>query len=177
MCAKKKEKRKKKKGIARLPSEMIFAILPSSSSSSPPSSPSSDELVETSLCNEFGNHWPLLIRAALRYSDEACLCVTDLRRGTTLSKGTLSILYSQNACRFSISTLFYFTTFISYVSHAKESEEAKWYDESKWSHNNNNCKDPHLKSSLESSACLKTRNIYEHPIPILSQLYIIHTCY
>lgn len=33
-----------------------------------------------------------------RYSDEACLCVTDLRRDTTLSKGTLN--FTKNACRF-----------------------------------------------------------------------------
>lgn len=50
---------RQKKKIARLPSEMIFAVLPSSpSSSSSSSSPlsSSDELVETSLCNGFGTN-------------------------------------------------------------------------------------------------------------------------
>lgn len=91
---------------------------------------SSDELVETSLCNGFGTNdlsaaYSCTIPTV--YSDEACLCVTDLRRGTTLSKGTLSILYSK--CM----PLFFFVVGLSYCLRERIRFMPKRRQDDKWS--------------------------------------------
>lgn len=113
----------------RLPSEIIFAVLPSSSLPLPPSLPpfparpshplarppmSLSKLVyETS--SETNDLSPLRAVSTICSSDEACLCVTDLRRDTTLSKGTPSFI--QNACHFSVSVFALFYAFLVFFSY------------------------------------------------------------
>lgn len=88
----------------RLPSEIIFAVLPSS----PPSHPMSLSKLVYETSSEPMTSPPSRISTIPRYSDEACLCVTDLRRDTTLSKGMLNFTLKMHAAFFSLRSRFTF---------------------------------------------------------------------
>lgn len=142
------------------------------------------------------NQWPLL-RVVLRYHGivtKSCLCVTDLRRDTTLSKGTLN--FTQNACI----ALFHYVhgTFLlpspppdSVVRICAEKGAAYNDERSNWFINNDAFSHPHVRTKFSRpNGYLKTNVTVKYISVIrarlrranslslsLSQLYIIHMCH